>query len=61
MDIFGNIVFLGGKLLILAFLVYVWWWLLAVEKDYIVFVMLTIVMILGSYCGYRAAKAEMGA
>ncbi len=61
MDIFGNIVFLGSKLLILAFICYVWYWLLVVEKDYVVFTMLTIVMIAGAYCGMRAAKAEMGA
>ena len=57
-DIIGNIVFLGGKLLILAFLLYVWWWLLMIEKDYIVFVLLTIFMAAGAYVGYRQAVAE---
>ena len=61
MDIFGNIVFLGGKLLILAFIFYVWYWLFFIEKDYVVFAMLTAAMILGGYFGMRAAKAEMGA
>jgi len=59
-ELIGNLVFLGGKLLILAFIFYVWWWLLMVEKDYIVFTMLTIVMIAGAYVGYRQAKAELG-
>jgi|GEM_PF-5885877 len=61
MDILGNIVFLGGKLLILAFIFYVWYWLFFIEKDYVVFAMLTAAMILGGYFGMRAAKAEMGA
>lgn len=58
MNILGNIVFLGGKLLILAFLIYVWYWLFAVEKDYITFILLTIFMAAGGYVGYRQAVAE---
>jgi uncharacterized membrane protein YfcA len=59
-DLIGNLVFLASKAFILLFLLYVWYWLLAVEHDYITFVLLTIVMIAGAYCGAREARAEMG-
>jgi hypothetical protein len=57
-DLVGNLVFLASKAFILLFLLYVWYWLLAVEHDYITFVLLTIVMIAGGYMGYREAIAE---
>ena len=57
-ELIGNLVFLASKAFILLFLFYIWWWLLVVEQDYIVFTMLTIVMIAGAYCGYREAVAE---
>ena len=57
MDILGNIVFLGGKLLILAFLGYVWIWLFQ-TGDYITFILLTLAMAAGGYVGYRQAVAE---
>lgn len=60
-ELIGNLVFLSGKALILLFLLYVWYWLFFIEKDYVVFAMLTAAMILGGYFGMRAAKAEMGA
>lgn len=60
MNILGNIVFLGGKLLILAFLIFVWIWLFQ-TGDYITFILLTIFMAAGAVVGAKEAKAEMGA
>ena len=57
-ELIGNLVFLSGKLLIVAFLFYILWWLLAIEKDYITFVLLSIFMAAGAYVGYRQAVAE---
>jgi hypothetical protein len=57
MDLIGNLVFLGGQALILAFLIYIWVWLF-MTGDYLVFVLLTIFMIAGGYMGYREAIAE---
>ena len=58
MDLIGNLVFLAGKAFILLFLLYIWIWLLVVEKDYLVFALLTIFMAAGAYCGAREAIAE---
>lgn len=59
-ELIGNLVFLGGQIFILLVLVYIWWSLLMVEKDYITFALLTIFMIAGAYVGAREARAEMG-
>ena len=57
-DLIGNLVFLGGQALILLILIYIWWSLLMVERDYITFALLTIFMIAGAYVGYRQAIKE---
>jgi hypothetical protein len=59
-DLVGNLVFIASKVFILLFLFYIWWWLLIVEKDYLVFALLTIFMVAGAYCGAREARSEMG-
>lgn len=56
-DLVGNLVFLGGQALILLFLLYVWVWLF-LNGEYLIFVLLSIFMAAGGYCGYREAVAE---
>ena len=57
-ELIGNLVFLGGQALILLILIYIWWSLLMVEKDYITFALLTIFMCAGGYIGYKQAVDE---
>ena len=59
-ELIGNLVFLSGQIFILFILLYIWWSLLMVEKDYITFALLTIFMIAGGYVGYRQAIADAG-
>jgi hypothetical protein len=56
-DLVGNLVFIGGKLFILLFLLYVWVWLF-LNGEYLIFFLLTIFMAAGGYMGYREAVAE---
>ena len=56
-DLIGNLVFLGGKLLILAFLIFIWISLF-LSGEYLIFALLTIAMAAGGYIGYRQAIAE---
>jgi hypothetical protein len=56
-DLIGNLVFIGGKLFILLFLLYVWVWLF-LNGEYLIFFLLTIFMAAGGYMGYREAVAE---
>jgi hypothetical protein len=56
-DLVGNLVFIGGKLFILLFLLYVWIWLF-LNGEYLIFFLLTIFMAAGGYMGYREAVAE---
>jgi hypothetical protein len=56
-DLIGNLVFIGGKLFILLFLLYVWVWLF-LNGEYLIFFLLTIFMAAGGYMGYREAIAE---
>jgi hypothetical protein len=58
-DLVGNLVFLGGQALILAFLIYIWVWLF-LNGEYLIFFLLTIFMAAGGYMGAREARAEMG-
>jgi hypothetical protein len=56
-DLVGNLVFIGGKLFILLFLLYVWVWLF-LNGEYLIFFLLTTFMAAGGYMGYREAVAE---
>ena len=60
MNILGNIVFLGGKLLILLFLIFIWIELFK-SGDYVTWILLTLAMGAGAVIGAREARAEMGA
>ncbi len=57
MNILGNIVFLGGKLLILLFLIFIWIELFK-SGDYVTWILLTLACAAGGYVGYRQAVAE---
>jgi len=56
-ELIGNLVFLGGQALILLILVYIWIQLF-LAGDYVTFILLTVVCILGGYVGYKQAVAE---